>query len=151
MNTYDAMLEKAVVVNPLKGSDIFGVIAEMLDALVAQGLLAADKRDEAQQAVVRREMSASTTMTDEIALPHGRTDVVSELACALGLHSEGFNADAPDGELTRVVVLMLVPPTAGAGYTTFLANLSRTLMESDKREALVAATSREEALAVLRK
>lgn len=150
MNTYDMMLDKAVVVKPLKSSDIFGVIAEMLDALVASGSLPADRRDEAQQAVVRREMSASTTMTDEIALPHGRTDTVDELVCAIGLHQEGFDADAPDGGLTRVVVLMLVPPSAGAGYTTFLANLSRTLMDSDKREALVASADRDAVLAVLR-
>ncbi len=151
MNTYEMMLEKAIVVNPLKGSDIFGVIAELIDALATQGLLSAEQREEAQQAVVRREMSASTTMTDEIALPHGRTEVVSELICAIGLSPEGFNADAPDGELTRVVVLMLVPTASGAGYTTFLANLSRTLMESDKRDALVKATTRDEMLAVLRK
>lgn len=150
MNTYDTMLEKAVVVSPLKSSDIFGVIAEMLDAMVAAGVLDAGKRDEAQQAVVRREMSASTTMTDEIALPHGRTDVVDELVCAIGLHRDGFDADAPDGGLTRVVVLMLVPPSAGAGYTTFLANLSRTLMEDDKRDALIDASDRDGVLAILR-
>ena len=122
----------------------------MTDALVASGLLAEDKRDEAKQAIVRREMSASTVMTDEIALPHGRTDVVNELICAIGLHQEGFAADAPDGLPTRVVILMLVPPAAGSGYTTFLGTVSRTLMDDDKRAAMIAATDRETVLNILR-
>ena len=70
MNTYDAMLEKAVVINSLRGEDIFGIIAELTEALIAAGRLDESKRDEAKQAIVRREMSASTVMTDEIALPH---------------------------------------------------------------------------------
>jgi mannitol/fructose-specific phosphotransferase system IIA component (Ntr-type) len=90
MNTYANMLERAVVINALKSEDIFSAIAELTDALVAAGALPESKRDEAKQAIVRREMSASTVMTDEIALPHGRTDVVDELICAIGLHQDGF-------------------------------------------------------------
>ena len=150
MNTYDVMLEKAVVINSLKAVDIFGAIAEMTDALVAAGTLPAEKLDEAKQAIVRREMSASTVMTDEIALPHGRTDVVSELTCCIGVSHEGFAADAPDGQPTRVVILLLVPPSAGAGYTAFLATVCRTLMDDDKRAAIIAATDRAGVLAALK-
>ena len=150
MSTYDTMLDTAVVINALKGEDIFGVIAELVDALVAAGALPEDKREDAKQAVVRREMSASTVMPGEIALPHGRTDVVAELACAIGIHKEGFPADAPDDEPTRVVILMLVPPAAGSGYIAFLGSVSRTLMDADKRAAMIAATDREGVLAVLR-
>lgn len=150
MNTYDTMLQKAVVLNSLKSEDIFGAIAEMTDALVAAGALPEAVRDEAKQAIVRREMSASTVMTDEIALPHGRTDVVAELTCCIGVSRDGFAADAPDGQPTRVVILLLVPPSAGAGYTAFLATVCRTLMDAEKRAAIIAATDREGVLAVLR-
>ncbi len=150
MNTYESMLDKAIVLSSLKSEDIFGAIAEMTDALVANGRLAEDKRDEAKQAIVRREMSASTVMTDEIALPHGRTDVVSELTCCIGISRDGFAADAPDGQATRVVILLLVPPSAGAGYTTFLATVCRTLMDEVKRTAIIDAADREGVLAVLR-
>lgn len=150
MNTYDTMLEKAVVINALRGEDIFGIIAELTDALIAAGRLEESKRDEAKQAIVRREMSASTVMTDEIALPHGRTDVVDELVCAIGISKEGFNADAPDGLPTRVVILMLVPPSAGSGYTTFLGSISRTLMDDAKRAALIEAPDAQSVLTILR-
>lgn len=150
MNTYDTMLEKAVVVTSLRSEDIFGVIAELMDALVANGALPEAKKDEAKQAIVRREMSASTVMTDEIALPHGRTDVVDELVCAIGVHKEGFAADAPDGEPTKVVILMLVPPAAGSGYMVFLGSISRKLMDPTTREAIISATDRTAVLAALR-
>jgi mannitol/fructose-specific phosphotransferase system IIA component (Ntr-type) len=150
MSTYENMLDRAIVINSLKSEDIFSAIAELTDALVAAGALAEDKRDEAKQAIVRREMSASTVMTDEIALPHGRTDVVDEFVCAIGLHKDGFAADAPDGQPTRVVILMLVQPAAGSGYTTFLGTISRTLMDDDKRAAMIAATDRDAVLSILR-
>ena len=150
MNTYDTMLEKAVVVTSLRSEDIFGVIAELMDALVAAGALPEAKKDEAKQAIVRREMSASTVMTDEIALPHGRTDVVEELVCAIGVHKEGFAADAPDGEPTKVVILMLVPPSAGSGYMVFLGSISRKLMDPTTREAIISAPDRAAVLAALR-
>ena len=76
MSNYDAIFDKAVVINTLKGEDIFAVIAELVDGLVDAGVLPEEKREEAKQAVVRREMSASTVLPGEIALPHGRTDVV---------------------------------------------------------------------------
>ena len=150
MNTYDTMLEKAVVVPSLRSEDIFGVIAELTDALVAAGAVPADKRDEVNQAVVRREMSASTVMTDEIALPHGRTEVIEDLVCAVGIHKDGFAAEAPDGLPTKVVILMLVPPSAGSGYITFLGSISRVLMDAQKRSAIIEATDRDQALALLR-
>lgn len=150
MNTYDTMLEKAVVVTSLRSEDIFGVIAELMDALVAAGALPEAKKDEAKQAIVRREMSASTVMTDEIALPHGRTDVVEELVCAIGVHKDGFAADAPDGEPTKVVILMLVPPSAGSGYMVFLGSISRKLMDPTTREAIISAPDRAAVLAALR-
>ena len=150
MNTYDTMLDKAVVVTSLRSEDIFGVIAELMDALVAAGALPEAKKDEAKQAIVRREMSASTVMTDEIALPHGRTDVVEELVCAIGVHKEGFAADAPDGEPTKVVILMLVPPSAGPGYMVFLGSISRKLMDPTTREAIISASDRAAVLAALR-
>jgi PTS system nitrogen regulatory IIA component len=150
MSIFDTMLEKAVVINSLRGEDIFSVIAELTEALIANGRLDESKRDEAKQAIVRREMSASTVMTDEIALPHGRTDVVSELVCAIGISKEGFNGDAPDGMPTRVVILMLVPPSAGSGYTTFLGAISRTLMDDAKRATLIEAIDRDSVLKILR-
>lgn len=150
MNTYDTMLDKAVVVTSLRSEDIFGVIAELMDALVANGALPEAKKDEAKQAIVRREMSASTVMTDEIALPHGRTDMVEELVCAVGVHKDGFAADAPDGQPTKVVILMLVPPSAGSGYMVFLGNVSRKLMDPGVREAIVSANDRDGVLTALR-
>jgi mannitol/fructose-specific phosphotransferase system IIA component (Ntr-type) len=49
-----------------------------------------------------------------------------------------------------VVILMLVPPAAGSGYTTFLGTVSRTLMDEDKRAAMIAATDRDSVLKILR-
>lgn len=149
MKSYNTMLEDAIVVSDLKAADMFGVIAEMIDALVEDGKLDPEKREAAQQAVIRREMSATTVMTDEIALPHGRTDMVETLICAVGVSKQGFNADAPDGKPTRIVVMLLIPPNSGVGYIQFLANLSRVLMEPRNREIIINAHDRDAVLSAM--
>lgn len=149
MKSYKTMLEDAVVVNELKATDMFGVIAELVDALVDQGRLPEEKRDAAKQAVVRREMSASTVMNDEIALPHGRSDVVDNLLCAIGISKGGFESDAPDGCPTKIVVMLLIPPSSGVGYIQFLANLSRILMEPRNREIIITAKTRDDVLCAM--
>ncbi len=149
MKSYNTMLEDAVVVSDLKATDMFGAIAELTDALVENGKLSTESREAAQQAVVRREMSATTVMTDEIALPHGRTDAVDTLICAVGVSKQGFNGEAPDEKLTRIVVMLLIPPNSGVGYIQFLANLSRVLMEPRNRETIVSAPTREAVLTAM--
>ncbi len=149
VSDYQTMLGKALIIPSLKSSDIFSVIAEMIDAMTERGLIADDKCDEVKQAVVRREMCASTVMTDCIALPHGRTDAVEDLICAIGVHKEGFDADADDEQPTHIVTLLVVPPSSDTRYIQFLAQISRVLIAEDKRQAMIEADSVEAILQIL--
>lgn len=127
----------------------YQVVTTLIERAVRDGLLPPEHMDEAIKAVLKREQSASTALPDGIALPHGRTDCVKELACMIGIHPAGVEFGAPDGLPTHIFVQLLVPATVGCNHIHFLANLSRRLLEQSVRHALLAATSRAQVLAAI--
>ena len=146
MANFDEVILKCLVCLNMTESDGHSVVLTLIEKAVVQGLLPAVHKDEAIKAVMKREMSASTAMPDGIALPHGRTDCVTDIVCMLGLHPGGVDFGAPDNQPTRIFVLLLVPSAVGCNHIHFLANLSRRLMEQSVRNALLSASTREQVL-----
>ena len=146
MATFDEVILKSLVCLDMDEADGYRVVITLIERAVGQGLLPAVHKDEAIKAVMKREMSASTAMPDGIALPHGRTDCVTDLVCLIGIHPRGVDFGAPDNLPTHIFVLLLVPATVGCNHIHFLANLSRRLLEQSVRNALLCASSREQVL-----
>jgi mannitol/fructose-specific phosphotransferase system IIA component (Ntr-type) len=121
--------------------DMAGLVGELIGAAVAEGLLPAERQQEALDAVLRREQSASTVLPDGISFPHGRIDGLAHAAVVLGVHRLGVDLGAPDGQLTCLTVLMLVPAAAGASHVQMLARFSRKLLDPAARARLQASTS----------
>ncbi len=134
----DIIKSSAVRIN-LRATNMHYAIAELIEALVEEKLIAESVREQVTQAVLKREMSASTAMPDGIALPHGRSDVIDHLICAIGT-SEGFDGGAPDGLPTRIVLLLLVPSKVGCDHIHFLARISPKLLVAETYEKVLAAT-----------
>jgi Kef-type K+ transport system membrane component KefB/mannitol/fructose-specific phosphotransferase system IIA component (Ntr-type) len=130
----------------LRAGSRAGVIAELLDALCARGLV----RDceAAARAVLAREESMPTGRENGVAVPHGRTDAVDRLVCAVGLKPEGVEFGALDGQPARIVVLVLAPLHGAAPQLQFIALVSQTLNEQG-RAALLACDTAEDMHAVL--
>lgn len=146
MANFDEVIKNSLVCLNMAEADGHQVVTTLIEEAVAKGLLPGAHKDEAIRAVMKREMSASTAMPDGIALPHGRTDCVGDIVCMIGIHPAGVDFGAPDGEPSRIFVLLLVPATVGCNHIHFLANLSRRLMEPSVRNELVSAQSRQQVL-----
>jgi len=123
-----------------------GVIEELLDLLHENNLIS--DRHEAGRAVFAREQSLSTGLGHGIAIPHGRTDAVDRLVCAIGLKREGVDFGSMDGQPARIVILVLAPQGAVAPQLQFISLISQTLNESG-RAALLASDTAEEMYGVL--
>jgi PTS system nitrogen regulatory IIA component len=119
----------------LQGDTKEAVIEELLAVLVRNEAVrdAAAARD----AVWTREKSMSTGMQYGIAIPHGRTDGVDQLVCAVGLKREGVEFDSIDGQPARIIVLTLSPKAAAAPHVQFMSSISQVL-GGEGREALLA-------------
>lgn len=133
-------------ISGLTGKTKADVIDELLTALSRAG--AVRDVDIARKAVFEREAKLSTGMQYGIAMPHGRTDTVARLTCAVGLHREGVDFESLDGEPSRIIVLILAPASSPAPHLHFISNVSR-MLNADGREALLACRTGEDMYAVL--
>ncbi len=130
----------------LRAAGKAGVIDELLNVLHANGLL--EDVPAARKAVMEREEGMSTGMEKGIAIPHGRTNAVNRLVCAVGLKPEGIDFGAFDGKPSTVFVLTLSPNSTAAPHVQFMSSISQILI-TDARERLLDCKTPEEMYAVL--
>lgn len=149
MSCFEEIIGKSLVTLHMAQDDSSAAIKSLIEAAVASGLLPAANMESVVRAVLNRELSASTALPDGIALPHGRTEHVSEIVCVFGVHPTGVDFNAPDGRPTHVLVLLLVPSLTACSHIHFLANLSRCLMEASVRNDLMAAQTRDDFIRIL--
>jgi len=149
MANFEDVIQKSLVLLSMDDKDGQHVVSTLVEAAVKQGLLLRQDKEDAITAVLKREMSASTALPDGIALPHGRTDCVTDIVCMIGIHPGGVEFGAPDNLPSHIFVLLLVPATVGCNHIHFLANLSRRLMEQSVRNELLASSTREQLMQVL--
>ena len=141
------LLSARVFLNPLLERDRRGAIRELAEALAStHGLDAAavDAR------VWEREELGSTGMGQGLAIPHARLAGISEPRLALGLSPPGIDFNASDGELARVVFLILTPEGEPGDEIELLADIGRTFQDRDFSARLLQVSTFTELLALLR-
>jgi len=94
----------------------------------------------ARKAVLDREKLMSTGVGDGVAIPHGRTDAVESLVCAVGVRREGVDFGAVDGQPVRIFVLALTPEAGSDPYLQFVAAVVAALDDEGRQRALSART-----------
>jgi Kef-type K+ transport system membrane component KefB/mannitol/fructose-specific phosphotransferase system IIA component (Ntr-type) len=125
----------------LKGRAPEEVIRELIALLDEQGLLL--DPEAAATAVLEREAQMSTAMEHGVAIPHGRTDAVQRLVCAVGVKREGLDFNSIDGQPTRIVMLVLTPTAGADPYLQLVASIVAALDEPGRRRVLAARTPRQ--------
>ena len=113
------------------------------------GATIADK-DKVLEAVLEREKIMSTGIGDGIAIPHGKSDAVSQLSAALGIHKRGVDFEALDGEPAFVFFLLVSPANVSGPHIKALARISRMLKNDTFKKRLIEAESAEEILGIIR-
>jgi len=141
MRIFDFLHPKAVILE-LQSKDKRGVITELIE------LLAKEKKvkdvQKAINAVMEREKLGSTGVGQGVAIPHGRTDAVSDLIAAFGISKEGIEFNSLDGEPVYLVFLLLSPVDSAGQHLRALAKVSRLFKDKFFRQALRDAKTVEE-------
>jgi Kef-type K+ transport system membrane component KefB/mannitol/fructose-specific phosphotransferase system IIA component (Ntr-type) len=141
------LLSARVFLNPLLERDRRGAIRELSEAIAAaNGLDAA----EVEARVWEREELGSTGMGQGLAIPHARLPGLQEPLLALGLSPPGIDFNASDGELARVVFLILTPQGVPGDELELLADIGRTFHDGDVAARVLQVSSFTELLALLR-
>ncbi|HID36953.1 MAG TPA: PTS sugar transporter subunit IIA [Ghiorsea sp.] len=125
---------------------LMGSQAQSKRALLTEmvGLLTSIDLDLALEVITAREKLGSTGMGHGVAIPHGRLQGLQEPAIVIAIHEQGVNFDAIDGQPVHIVVMLLVPNDDHQIHLGLLAKLAKLLQQENVRQALRAASSRED-------
>jgi mannitol/fructose-specific phosphotransferase system IIA component (Ntr-type) len=140
-------LSARVFLNPLLERQRRGAIRELSEALAGAHGLDAD-RVEAQ--VWEREELGPTGMGQGLAIPHARLPGLREPVLALGLSHAGIDFNASDGELARVIFLVLTPAGEPGDEIELLADIARAFADRELAARTLQVSSFTELLALLR-
>jgi len=134
-------LTRRLIIPELQGVNKVEIIDELLWVLSTNGLIS--NTQAAREAVWERENSMSTGLQFGVAIPHGKTDAVDRLVCAVGVKSGGVDFDSMDGEPTTIVVMTLSPKSKPAPHIQFMSTISQVLNKAG-RERIAACTTVEQ-------
>lgn len=100
------------------------------------------------QPAIDREAKAGTGVPGGVAIPHCRSEAVTEPALAFARLSRGVDFSGPDGD-AHVVFLIAAPAGGGKAHLQILSKLARALVRKDFLEALRTASTKEEIVKVI--
>lgn len=122
MSILELLSEDCIKV-PLESRRKNDLLHEMIDLLKDAGKI--DDGDSIYQAVRSREDQGSTGLGEGIAIPHAKTDAVSEMTLAIGISPEGIDFESLDGEDTKVFFMILAPSNKAGQHIEALSEVAR--------------------------
>ena len=131
----------------LKGKTKEEIIDEMLEILIKAGKVT-DKAA-ARECVLDRERKMSTGMKHGIAIPHGKTDTVSDLVACIGISDNPVDFDSLDQEPCRIFIMTLSPVNKTGPHLQFLAEVSLLFKSAEKRAQILATQDKAEVIKIL--
>ncbi|MDR2159351.1 MAG: PTS sugar transporter subunit IIA [Treponema sp.] len=131
----------------LKGTTKEEIINEMLDILVAAKKIT--DREAAYNAVMDREHKMSTGMKHGIAIPHGKSATIRDLAACIGISETPVDFDSLDHQPCRIFIMTLSPVEKTGPHLQFLAEISLLFKSAEKRQEILNARSPDAILHIL--
>lgn len=137
------------VIIGLSAKDKYELIDKLID-VVAKSDKVLDK-EKVRNCVLEREKILSTGVGKGFAVPHGKTDAVTDIVMAFAITDEPIDYEALDNQPVRLVLLMVGKDSLVSSHIKLLSRISRLMNNDDFRESLLEAESKEEVLDIFRK
>ena len=148
MTVSDYLREKVCLLD-LKATNKESAIKEIAEVLASTGKII--DQEAFIKDVLEREELGSTGIGNNVGIPHARTKAVKGFIIGFGRSTSGIEFKALDGEKVNLIFLMGADPSELNLYLRILAELSKLLMSSAFREALISANSAAEVIAAVKK
>ena len=101
-------------------------------------------RDEALDAVLKRERTQSTGTGAGIAIPHGKCNAVKELVMAIGIARDPIEFESIDDKPVSILILLISPTNQTGYHIQALAMISRLMLLEEFRYRIENASSADE-------
>lgn len=121
------VLNKNVMLFDLQATDKEGVINEMIQSLVDNGVVTDFETFKA--GIMNREAQTSTGLGDGIAMPHSKNEAVKEATVLFAKSNKGVDYASLDGQPTDLFFMIAAPEGANDTHLAALAELSKYLMK----------------------
>lgn len=148
MKISDLLNEENVVLN-LEAKDKYEIIDELIE-VVSKSNKVLDKA-KVRNCILEREKVLSTGVGKGFAVPHGKTDSVTDIVIAFGITKNPVDYEALDDQPVRLVLLIIGRDSLVSSHIKLLSRISRLMNNEEFRESLLSARSKEEVLALFRK
>lgn len=140
------MFSKERVCLQLGAKNKLEAIDELIDILVKDGKI--NDKETFRKAVLKREEEFSTGIGMGIAIPHGKSDSVNEAAIVFGKSDQGIEYGSMDDKPAHLFFLIAVPQDSNDIHLRALSQISRKLMHTDVRNAIMNSSNFEEFIKV---
>jgi PTS system fructose-specific IIC component len=102
------------------------------------------------ETIFEREKLVSTGVGKGFAIPHGKTDAISDIVAAFVITRNPIDFDSIDGEPVRFIFLLVGKETLLNTHIKLLSRISRLMNKDDFREKLLSAGTKEEVLKIFK-
>ncbi|WP_368385750.1 fructose-specific PTS transporter subunit EIIC [Streptococcus parasanguinis] len=139
------VLNKNVMLFDLQATDKEGVINEMVQSLVDNGVVT--DFDTFKTGIMNREAQTSTGLGDGIAMPHSKNEAVKEATVLFAKSNKGVDYASLDGQPTDLFFMIAAPEGANDTHLAALAELSKYLMKPGFADKLRQASTPDQVIA----
>lgn len=136
------ILRPECIISNLKAHDKKGALEELSQVITDQE--PSLNKGYLLQVLLERERLGSTGIGEGIALPHGKVNKLDRLLVSFGRSLEGLGFDSIDAQPAYLFFLLVAPENSAGAHLQALAKISRSLKDSNFRQRLMGAKSRDE-------
>lgn len=148
MKITDLLTKESIDLN-VKASNKKDVIEKAVDLMQHNGNI----KDKAEylKLVMKREEEGTTGVGEEIAIPHGKGEVIAKPGLAAMVIPDGVDFESLDGKPIKLLFLIAAPDNKENVHLEVLSRLSTLLMDEKFRKELINAKTKEEFLEIIEK
>jgi fructose PTS system EIIBC or EIIC component len=143
------LLSEQVVRTNLPGTTKSDVINAIIDLAASQDRVL--DKEKVREAIFEREKIMSTGVGAGFAIPHAKSDAVSDIVAAFAVTSQPIDYQSLDDQPVRIIFLLVGRENMVGPHIKLLSRISRLMNNEEFRQRLLAAASPNDVLEIFRK
>jgi len=142
------LLDERFILTDFKSDDKEYVINELIDLYKENDKV--NDIEKVRTAILNREKIMSTGVGKGFAIPHGKTNAVTDVIAAFGKTTRDIDYDALDGNPVHLVFLLVGRDDMVSKHIKLLSRISRLMNKDEFRESLFNSNSQEEIINIFK-
>jgi fructose-specific phosphotransferase system IIA component len=142
------VLTENMVVSGLQGDSKEEIINALVDLIGTSSKV--QDREKVRQAIFEREKLMSTGVGNGFAIPHGKTDAVTDIVAAFAVTAQPIDYESLDEKPVRLVFLLVGKDNMVGPHIKLLSRISRLMNKEQFRSQLLKLKSPREIIEMFR-